>query len=241
MAAEIEILLISDIPENAVRIRSDLEKEGISVITAGTLAGGILELSSENHFQMILLDFQFSAQDPFDIIEKLKKNSEFNLIPLIGLVHRSQVAEQLMAFELGVEDFILMPYSAIEMQLRIRSFNRMIRLQTEVKEKNAQLENLKNVQRMTVTLNHYINNALTPLYFAVQIMDGKCNEETERLKQVASDTVNFVSKVLRSLNQIVQSGKVRVQQKGVYRDIMYDIESELNELLDKNREKRQRP
>ena len=233
--ATTKVLLISDIPENAAQLQEDLEREGCDITISGSLAGSILELNSGEGYQLILLDFQFASQNPQDIIEKIKKNQAFCLIPLIGLVHRSMIIDQLLAFELGIDDFILIPYSTLEIQLKMRSLQRLIHLQDLMLEKDRQLDNLKNVQRITVTLNHYINNALTPLYFAVQLMEQEAEKDVERLKQIANQTVDFVSKVLKSLNKIVQSGKVRVQQEGVYRDIMYDIEKELNELLEQNR------
>ena len=81
-----------------------------------------------------------------------------------------------------------------------------------------------------VTLNHHINNALTPLSFAVQLAEDDPSK-ADRLRSIAGETVEFISKVLKSLEKIVRSGKIQVMKDGVYKDIMVDIEAELKKLI----------
>ncbi|RMF60152.1 MAG: hypothetical protein D6748_04725, partial [Calditrichaeota bacterium] len=75
----------------------------------------------------------------------------------------------------------------------------------------------------------------TPLYFAVQVMDETSLEDARRVKKTAWDTVEFISKVLQSLQKIITSEQLKLVKEGVYKNIMFDIEKELNQLLEKNR------
>jgi hypothetical protein len=108
-------------------------------------------------------------------------------------------------------------------------------MSNQLRQKEAMLQNLQNIQRIMVTLNHYINNALTPLSFAVQFMEQMPNENNvKRLQSIANDTVVFVSKVLQSLQTLIDTGKMKVAQEGIYKNIMFDIEKELNVLVSKS-------
>lgn len=229
------ILLLSDNAGTARKIQKDLGSEGFPVTVMDDVSQALITLNSENDYRLLLVDFEYSRQDVFEICGKVKRHSGLRPIPLIGIIDRANMVDQILAFEMGVDDFIFLPYSSLEIQMKLRSLQRLIELQTEVQKKDAQLENLKNIQRIMVTLNHYINNALTPLYFAVQIMDERPGEDLERIRSIARDTVEFISKVLQSLHKIVHSGKIKVLREGVYKDIMFDIEQELNRLVEKSR------
>ncbi len=231
------ILLLSDNQNTAKTIQTDLSKEGFEVDVLDDFTRAFMQLNNQPDYKMILLDFEYSKHDVFDICDKIKKNPTFKFLPLVCIMDKNRFVDQLLAFEMGADDFIFVPYNALEMQLKMRSIQRIIDLQNQIQQKDAQLENLKNIQRIMVTLNHYINNALTPLYFAIQIMEDDQKEDTERIRVIAKDTVEFISKVLQSLHKIVQSGKIKILKEGVYKDIMFDIEQELNRLLEKNAQK----
>lgn len=229
------ILLLSDNQETAAAIQADLAREGFEIILETDHRQALKNLDKDSQFQLVLLDIAYSKHDAFEICRQIKSDKNLKLIPLVCLLEKNRFVDQLLAFEMGADDFIFLPYSALEIQLKLRSLHRLIDLQTQIQQKDAQLENLKNIQRIMVTLNHYINNALTPLYFAVQIMEEGQPADADRVKNIAKETVEFISKVLQSLHKIVQSGKLRVLKEGVYKDIMLDIEQELNRLIEKTK------
>ncbi|MCB0260870.1 MAG: response regulator [Calditrichaeota bacterium] len=229
------ILLLSDNQETAAAIQADLAREGFEIELETDHRQALKNLGEDSQFQLVLLDIAYSKHDAFDICRRIKSDKNLKLIPLVCLLEKNRFVDQLLAFEMGADDFIFLPYSALEIQLKFRSLHRLIDLQTQIQQKDAQLENLKNIQRIMVTLNHYINNALTPLYFAVQIMEEGQPADADRVKNIAKETVEFISKVLQSLHKIVQSGKLKILKEGVYKDIMLDIEQELNRLIEKTK------
>lgn len=229
------ILLLSDNQARYHPIQQDLSREGFEVHVAHDFSRALLELDTNPNYQLILLDFDFSGHDVFDICQKLKRNSTMKFLPLVCILDKSRIVDQLMAFEMGADDFIYMPYSSVEIQLKIRSIQRISELQRKLRQKEDQLEKLKNIQQIMVTLNHYINNAITPLSFAVQMSDDAAAGDEQRVVEIARDTVAFISKVLQCLHEIVQSGKIRVLKEGVYKDMLIDMEQELKTLIQKSR------
>ena len=229
------ILLISDDQHTIGKIVDDLTQEGFEIEVVEDSDSLNLVGDPAGDYQSILLDFHYRRHDPFKVCERLKSSDRLKFIPLIGIIDKHRLVDQILAFELGADDFIYVPCAALEIQLKMRSLGRVRELQEELRHKDDQLENLKNIQRIMVTLNHYINNALTPLYFAVQLMDDQPADAAsgERVRSIARETVEFISKVLQSLHKIVQTGKLQVQRDGVYKDIMFDIEQELNRLMEK--------
>ncbi len=114
--------------------------------------------------------------------------------------------------------------------MKIRSVQRLIQLTQALKEKESQIANFKNLNRAIGTLNHYINNALTPLYSFAQITKPEDPDQARKLKALTEETAMFIGKVLRALRNMTQQKELKIVQDGVYQDIMFDIEKELQKL-----------
>ncbi len=226
------ILLITDNTELANSFRNDLHQEGFGVDLLKDHNQVFTKLYQNPDYHMVIFDLESTKNDTSKLFEKLKKDPKLKYIPLICIVQKNMVVEQLIAFELGADEFIYVPYTTPELQLKMRAIQRLLDLQNQLKEKENQLNALKQVQRILVTLSHYINNSLTPLYTMVQMMNENNPDDAQRLKEFVTRTVEFINKVLRTLNNLVQSGEMKVVQQGVYKDLMLDIEKELKSLQD---------
>jgi DNA-binding response OmpR family regulator len=225
------ILFVSRNQQIGQSFVQDLEQEGFQVKWISDYGKVIPELFQyQSRYSMIILDMEANGNDATELCQTIKTHSQFKLKPLICMVKKDYVVEQLIAFELGADEFIYVPYTSTELQLRMRSIKRLLDLQKELENKENQLRALKQVQQILVTLSHYINNSLTPLYTLVQIMNEKNEEDARRLNVFARRTVEFINKVLRTLNELVQSGEMKVVKDGVYKNLLLDIEQELKKL-----------
>ena len=184
----------------------------------------------QNKYLMVVLDLSTINTKTRDLLTTIKKDPVMRYIPLISMVNKEDMVDQLLAFEQGIDDFLYVPYTTIELQLKIRAIKRLLELQNKLQEKESQLESLKQVQQILVTLSHYINNALTPLYTLVQMVNESDPEAAKRLKDFAGLTVEFIHKVLKTLNKLVQTGEIKVVRDGVYKNLLVDIEMELKQL-----------
>ncbi|MFZ0391581.1 MAG: hypothetical protein WAN36_14065 [Calditrichia bacterium] len=224
------ILLASQNRQLCKEFESELRQEGFSVDPVYDYDEVFIHLYQNKSYRMILLDMEGDDGKVSRLCQKIKQNPETRFIPLICIVQKNSVVEHLVAFELGADEFIYVPYTTPELQLRLRSIQRLLNMQEQLNEKENQLKGLKQTQQILVTMSHYLNNSLTPLYSLVQLMDEDNPEDVRRLKEVARRTVEFINKVLASLNKLVKSGELKVIQEGVYRDLMLDIEKELKNL-----------
>ncbi len=225
-----KILLISNNQEFAESFVRDLNQEGFQVDLVTDYENVIAHLYHSTRYEMIIMDMQNDDNQILSLCQKLKKDIQLKYLPLICVVQKDLFVEHLVAFELGADEFIYVPYTTPELQLRMRSIQRLMKLQKSLQEKENQLKALRQAQRILVTLSHYINNSLTPLYTMVQMIDEKDPEEARRLKDFARKTVEFINKVLVTLNNLVQSGEMKVVRDGVYKDLLLDIEQELEKL-----------
>ncbi|HRF98873.1 MAG TPA: response regulator, partial [Aggregatilineales bacterium] len=115
------ILIVDD--ETTIRdvVRRYLELDGFRVLEAdtGTQALAILR---EKSVDLILLDIMLPAIDGFTITRSVRHLPEFQEnnagIPIIMLTSRGDETDRILGFELGVDDYIVKPFSPREVVAR---------------------------------------------------------------------------------------------------------------------------
>jgi DNA-binding NtrC family response regulator len=221
------ILLISKNQELAHSFVRDLEQEGFPVQISDDLKDIRTTIHRYPESRMIIVDLECLGSKAHDILKQIKEDPRIKYKPIICIIRKDLVLEQLIAFESGADDFIYFPYSTLELQLKMRTIQGLLELQSQLKEQENQIKTLHQTQKFLVTLSHYINNTLTPLYNLAQITDEKIPSESEKLKDSTTHATELIKRVLNALNNFVQTGEFKLVDKGIYRNLMIDIEEEL--------------
>jgi DNA-binding response OmpR family regulator len=221
------ILLISKNTKLSQSFVQDLEQEGFPVKISSDLRDIRTTVHKYTECRMIIVDLECLGNNAHDILQQIKEDPLLKYKPVICIIRKDLVLEQLIAFESGADDFIYFPYSTLELQLKMRTIQGLLDLQSQLKEQENKIKTLQQTQRILVTLSHYINNTLTPLYNQVQITDETIQEDSKQLKDSTKDAIELIKKVLNALNNFVQTGEFKLVDKGIYRDLMIDIEEEM--------------
>lgn len=112
------------IVEDEERIR-DMIKEYISLegyITDEACDGiEALKLFKQNKYSIIVLDVMMPKMDGWSVCREIRKTSE---VPIIMLTARGEEYDKLFGFELGVDDFMVKPFSPRELLARIKAIIR---------------------------------------------------------------------------------------------------------------------
>jgi response regulator RpfG family c-di-GMP phosphodiesterase len=224
------ILLLSRNNELTSSFLTDLRREGFSIEKRGKTKDIGTFLHKKPEIQMIIIDLENLQNEATGVFHRIKQDPQLHLTPIICIIQKDLILEQLIAFELGADDFIYYPYTTLELQLKMRSLQGLLNLQSQLKEQENRLRNLRQTQRVFVTLNHYINNSLTPLYSLVQTVNEESLDDLLQLKYTSQHTIEFIKNVLNTLNNLIHSGEFKSKKNGIYRDLILDIENELRNL-----------
>ncbi len=70
---------------------------------------------------LIILDIMLPNENGIDILKKLKNNHITNKIPVIMLTAKSEEMDKIKCFDLGADDYLVKPFSVLELVARIKA------------------------------------------------------------------------------------------------------------------------
>ncbi len=115
------ILVVEDEPAIALALQTDLRLEGYEVEVAedGETAS---QRARDEPFDLILLDIMLPGKDGFAVCREVR--SAGVKVPILMLTAKAQEAEKVLGLELGADDYVTKPFSALELRARIKALLR---------------------------------------------------------------------------------------------------------------------
>ena len=120
------VLLVEDEPAQRELLAYNLEAEGFDVIAADNGEDGLI-LVDENDPDLIVLDWMMPQLSGIEVCRRLKSNSKTRQIPVIMLSARAEEVDRARGLETGADDYVVKPYSVIELMARVKAHLRRIR------------------------------------------------------------------------------------------------------------------
>ncbi len=134
-----KILLVDDTPASIGVVRTPLENAGydIFVATSGQKALKIARLTAPD---IILLDILMPGMDGYETCRCLKVQEETSDIPVIFMSALTDSFDKIRGFDIGAVDYVTKPIETGELLSRIETHLTISRLQRELVQLNAELE-----------------------------------------------------------------------------------------------------
>ena len=105
--------------DDEARIRSIIKKyaefEGHTVVEAGDGMEAV-HLARKAEFDLIIMDIMMPELDGFSACREIRKISD---VPIIMLSARGEEYDRINGFEVGIDDYVVKPFSPKELMLRI--------------------------------------------------------------------------------------------------------------------------
>ena len=111
----VKILVCDDEPGLRAVIRKYAEFEGYEIVETDDGIHAIEACKNES-FDVVVMDIMMPVMDGFSAVKKIR---EFSDVPVIMLSARGEEYDKVLAFELGVDDYVVKPFSSKELMLRI--------------------------------------------------------------------------------------------------------------------------
>ena len=119
------ILVVEDEVDIQEIVSYNLEKAGFTVaaVDSGEAA---LELIRKELPDLVVLDLMLPGMDGLEVCRLLKQDAETRNLPILMLTARAEEVDRVVGLELGADDYVVKPFSARELTLRIQAILRRL-------------------------------------------------------------------------------------------------------------------
>ena len=123
------VLVVEDEPAQRELLSYNLSAEGFRVIQAENGEEALILVDEENP-DIIVLDWMLPAVSGIEVCRRLKTRNETRNIPIIMLSARTEEVDRIRGLETGADDYVVKPYSVLELMARVRAQLRRVRPST---------------------------------------------------------------------------------------------------------------
>ncbi|MFP5479308.1 MAG: phosphate regulon transcriptional regulator PhoB [Alphaproteobacteria bacterium] len=124
-----KVLLVEDEPAQRTVLAYNLEAEGFAVTQADNGEDAMV-LVDEEEPDIIILDWMMPKVSGIEVCRRLKMRPETRGIPIIMLSARAEEVDRIRGLETGADDYVIKPYSVLELMARARAQLRRVRPST---------------------------------------------------------------------------------------------------------------
>ncbi len=138
---QIKVLVVDDESRMRKLVHDFLAKKGFSVLEAedGEKAVDIFFDEKNKDISLIILDVMMPKMDGWAVVREIRQYSQ---VPIIMLTAKSEERDELLGFELGVDEYISKPFSPKILVARVEAILRRVNMTMEetVEEGGIQLD-----------------------------------------------------------------------------------------------------
>ena len=117
----LKILVVDDESRMRKLVKDFLTKKNFQVLEAGDGEEAMDIFYEEKDIALIILDVMMPKMDGWEVCREIRKNSK---VPIIMLTARSDERDELLGFDLGVDEYISKPFSPRILVARVEAILR---------------------------------------------------------------------------------------------------------------------
>ena len=117
----LKILVVDDESRMRKLVKDFLTKKNFQVLEAGNGEEAMVIFYEEKDIALIILDVMMPKMDGWEVCREIRKNSK---VPIIMLTARSDERDELLGFDLGVDEYISKPFSPKILVARVEAILR---------------------------------------------------------------------------------------------------------------------
>jgi DNA-binding response OmpR family regulator len=114
------VLVVEDDDGNRLLVRRVLEEDGHTVVEASDGPGALQTLNG-SPVDVVVLDLGLPGIDGLQVLAEIRRASG---VPVLLLTARSDEAERVLGLDAGADDYMVKPYSVMELSARVRALLR---------------------------------------------------------------------------------------------------------------------
>lgn len=127
-----KIMVVDDEERMRKLVRDYLCRNGFEVVEAGNGEEAVSVFFEQKNIALVILDVMMPFMDGYEVCKEIRTYSK---VPIIMLTAKSDEKDELLGFELGVDEYITKPFSPKILVARVEAILRRSGNQKEVEQK----------------------------------------------------------------------------------------------------------
>jgi len=200
-ATTYRILVVDDDYASRILLNKVLEQDGYRVTTASD-GSEALELLRRETYDVVISDLIMEHVGGLELLKQIKEGGiEVAVILLTG---HASIETAIEAVRLGASDYLMKPVNTEELKVRLRKTIERVELERRLKEAERQLT----YQATIATANHEINQPLTVIISAIEMIRmelrrlGVDNKKIDTYLDLMTKSSQRIAAILRKLREI---------------------------------------
>ena len=120
------VLVVEDEDALATLLHYNLDKEGYRVAVAGDGEEALM-MANERAPDLVILDWMLPKLSGIEVCRRLRGRAETRNVPIIMLTARGEETDRIRGLDTGADDYVVKPFSMVELTARVRAVLRRIR------------------------------------------------------------------------------------------------------------------
>jgi signal transduction histidine kinase len=139
-------------------------------------------LLQQQRVDLVLSDVMMPVLDGLGLTARIKKSADYSHLPVILVTARGGAEASTSGLDIGADDYIAKPFSAIELKARVRSAIRMAHVQKLLREKSREA----GMAMVATGILHNLGNVLNGVTVSSGLIQEKLNNsKIPKLQKVA--------------------------------------------------------
>lgn len=192
------ILVVDDDPNIALLVHMTLAKKPDYKVTIANSGQEALDIIAGNVPDLVLLDIMMPDMDGFEVCRKIKQGEKTKFLPVIMVSAKSELRDKLHGMDIGANDYITKPFNPEELLARVSAHLRIKSLEDQL----ASQKELEAALKMSVTLQHEINNPLTGVIGNLELLKDWRDSKPEEVDEAVSDALALSMRIKLIVQQL---------------------------------------
>jgi diguanylate cyclase (GGDEF)-like protein len=152
LGSKMRILMVEDEEVTAALLCGTLTAMGhqVTVATDGLDAWQLLQ---KEHFPVVLSDWMMPGLDGLTLCRRIRDRGDSSYTYIIMVSARDRRADRMEGLRAGADDFLVKPYEAEELAVRLEVARRILTIQEQLERQNARLTELATTDDLTGLAN----------------------------------------------------------------------------------------
>lgn len=155
----ISVLIVDDDETILETVADYFRLIGYDVMTAANGNEGFLRMQQRTP-DVVVSDIMMPVADGYQFYERVRENQEWTTVPFIFLTARGQKQDVRVAYNLGVDDYLVKPFELKDLRLAVES--RLKRVQDIQAVSRSEVDAMK--QQLVTVFSHELRTPLTYIY-----------------------------------------------------------------------------